>query len=63
MEVHIVKLICIHALVKKVRDVKRSYGKIIWQLSLELEHLQGIILYKQKRFEHYIDPLEFEAHK
>jgi len=61
MEIHIVKLV--HALVKKARDVKWSSGKRILQLSLELEHLQGIILYERECVEHWIDPLEFEAHK
>jgi len=44
MEVHIVELL--HASTKKVRDVKWAYGKKNWQLSLELEHLQGIIPYE-----------------
>jgi hypothetical protein len=61
MEVQLVELV--HASTKKARDVKQSYGKIIWQMFLEFEHLQGIILYKQKCLEHWIDPLEFEAHK
>jgi hypothetical protein len=30
---------------------------------LELEHLQGIILYEREHVEHQIDPMEFEAHK
>jgi hypothetical protein len=29
----------VHASTKKAKDVKRSYGKIIWQLSLEVECL------------------------
>jgi hypothetical protein len=37
MEVHLVELV--HALAKKMRDVKRSYGKKIQQFSLELEHM------------------------
>jgi hypothetical protein len=37
MEEQLTKLV--HALSKKVRDVKQSYGKRIRQLSLELEHL------------------------
>jgi hypothetical protein len=37
MEMHIVELV--HALAKKVRDMKWSYGKRIWQLLMELEHL------------------------
>lgn len=43
--------------------MKWPYGKRIQQLSLRLEHLQGIILYEQKCVEHHIDPLEFETHK
>jgi hypothetical protein len=61
MEVRLIKLV--HASTKKARDVKWSYGKWIQQLSLELEHLQGIIMYEWKRVKHWIDPLEFEAHK
>jgi hypothetical protein len=61
MEVQIVELV--HALAKKVRDVKWSYGKKIRQFYLELEHMHNIILYRQERVEHQIDPLEFEAHK
>jgi hypothetical protein len=34
MEVHIVELV--HALAKKMRDVKQSYGKRILQLFLKL---------------------------
>ncbi len=52
-----------HASAKNAKDVKRSYGKNILQLYLELEHLQGIILYERKHVEHWIDLLEFEAHK
>jgi hypothetical protein len=44
MEEQLVKLV--HASTKKVKDVKRSYGKRIRQLSLELEHMQGVILYE-----------------
>jgi hypothetical protein len=61
MEMHIVELI--RALAKKVRDMKWSYGKRILQLSMQLEHLQGIILYEQEHNKHHIDPLEFETHK
>lgn len=61
MEEQLTKLV--HALSKKVRDLKQSYGKRIRQLSLELQHLQGIILYEREHVEHRIDPLEFEAHK
>jgi hypothetical protein len=61
MEVQIVELV--HALAKKMRDVKWSYGKRIRQFYLELEHMHDIILYKRKHAEHQIDPLEFEAHK
>jgi hypothetical protein len=46
-----------------MKDIKWSYGKRIQQLSLELKHLNNIILYEQKHIEHHIDPLEFEAHK
>jgi hypothetical protein len=53
----------VHALAKKAKNVKGSYGKRILQLFLELEHVQVIILYEQKYAEHHIDPLEFEAHK
>jgi uncharacterized protein Yka (UPF0111/DUF47 family) len=60
MEEQLTKLV--HAFSKKVRDVKQSYGKRIRQLSLELEHLQGI-MYEREHVEHRIDPLEFEAHK
>jgi hypothetical protein len=45
MEEQLTKLV--HAFSKKVRDVKQSYGKRIRQLSLKLEHLQGILLYEQ----------------
>jgi hypothetical protein len=38
-------------------------GKKINNFFLELEHLQGMILYEQERIKHWIDPLEFEAHK
>jgi len=61
MEVQLVELI--HASTKKMKDMKWSYGKRIQQLSLELKHLNNIILYEQKHIEHHIDPLEFEAHK
>ncbi len=61
MEVQLVELV--HASTKKMRDMKWSYGKRIQQLSLELKHLNNIILYEQKHTEHHIDPLEFEAHK
>jgi hypothetical protein len=53
----------VHALAKKAKDVKQSYGKRFRQLSLELEHLHGIILYERKHVKHRIDPLEFETHK
>ncbi len=52
-----------HASGKKARDVKGFYGKRILQLYLELEHVQVIILYEQNHVKHWIDPLEFEAHK
>ncbi len=60
MEVQIKKLI--HASTKKMKDMKWSYGGKNQQLLLELEHLQGIILYEQECAEHRIDPLKFEAH-
>jgi hypothetical protein len=46
MQVQILELVRIHAFAKKAKDVKWSYGRKIQQLSLELEHLQGIILYE-----------------
>jgi len=63
MQVQILELVRIHAFAKKAKDVKWSYGRKIQQLSLELEHLQGIILYEWERSEYCINPLEFEAHK
>lgn len=60
MEVQMVELI--HPSTKKTKDVKRSYGKRIWQLSLEVECLHGVIMYEQKHVEQHIDPLDFEAH-
>jgi len=47
----------------KAKDVKQFYRKKIQQLSLELEHLQGIILYEREHVEHCIDLFELEAHK
>jgi hypothetical protein len=61
MEEQLVQLV--HALTNKTKDVKWSYGNKIWQLSLELEHLHGIILYEWEHHEHQIDPLKFETHK
>jgi len=61
MEEQLVELV--HASTKKAKDVKWSYGKRIWQLSLQLEHLHGIILYERECAKHHIDPLDFEAHK
>jgi hypothetical protein len=60
MEVQMVELI--HVLAKKTKDVKRSYGKKVRQLSLEVECLHVIIMYEQDHAEQYIDPLDFEAH-
>ncbi len=45
MEVQMVELI--HVLAKKTKDMKRSYGKRIRQLFLEVECLHGIIMYEQ----------------
>jgi hypothetical protein len=60
MEVQMVELI--HVLAKKTKDVKRSYGKKVRQLSLEVECLHGIIMYEQDHAEQHIDPQDFEAH-
>jgi hypothetical protein len=46
MDIQMVELV--HASTKKVRDVKRSYGSRIQQLSLKLEHLHGVIICEQK---------------
>jgi hypothetical protein len=46
MNIQMVELI--HASTKKVRDVKRSYGRIIQHLSLKLEHLHGVIICERK---------------
>ncbi len=60
MEVLMVEFV--HASTKKARDVKRSSGGKNQQLPLEVEHLQGVVLYEWKHVEWHIDPLEIEAH-
>ncbi len=60
MELQMVEFV--HTSTKKARDVKRSYGQKNWQLPLEVEHLQGVVLYEWKCVEWHIDPLDFEAH-
>ncbi len=46
----------------KARDVKRFYWGKNRQLPLEVEHLQGVVLYEWKCVEWHINSLDFEAH-
>jgi hypothetical protein len=42
--------------------VKRFYWGKNRQLPLEVEHLQGVVLYEWKCVEWHINSLDFEAH-